>query len=58
MPVVFEKVKENENDIRLDRWFKRHFPEISHGEIEKCLRKKNIRVNQLKATAIHPWSYR
>lgn len=51
MPVQFEKVKESENDIRLDRWFKRHYPDVSHGEIEKCLRQKNIRVNQLKATA-------
>ncbi len=51
MPVSFEKVKNSENDIRLDRWFKRHFPSVSHGEIEKCLRQKNIRVNQMKATA-------
>lgn len=51
MSVQFEKVKVADNDIRLDRWFKRHFPTVSHGEIEKCLRQKNIRVNQLKATA-------
>ncbi len=51
MPVQFEKVQPSETDIRLDRWFKRHYPEVSHGEIEKCLRQKNIRVNQVKATA-------
>ncbi len=51
MTVQFQKVSASENDIRLDRWFKRHFPDISHGMIEKLLRKKNIRVNGLKATS-------
>ena len=49
--VQFQKVSASESDIRLDRWFKRHFPSISHGMIEKLLRKKNIRVNGLKATS-------
>ena len=51
MTVQFQKVVPSENDIRLDRWFKRHFSAISHGTIEKLLRKKNIRVNGLKATS-------
>ena len=49
--VQFQKVSESENDVRLDRWFKRHFPDVSHGMIEKLLRKKNIRVNGAKATS-------
>ena len=51
MLVQFQKVSASENDVRLDRWFKRHFPSVSHGMIEKLLRKKNIRVNGLKATS-------
>ena len=49
--VQFQKVSASEDSIRLDRWFKRHFPSVSHGVIEKLLRKKNIRVNGLKATS-------
>ncbi len=30
--------------MRLDRWFKVHFPELRHGELEKLLRKGQIRV--------------
>ncbi len=51
MSVQFKIVTPSENDVRLDRWFKRHFPNVSHGTIEKLLRKKNIRVNKLKASA-------
>lgn len=51
MSVQFKIVTPSENDVRLDRWFKRHFPSVSHGTIEKLLRKKNIRVNKLKATS-------
>ena len=49
MPVKFEVVSESEKDIRLDRWFKRHYPDISHGTLEKWLRKKNVRVDNKKA---------
>lgn len=30
-------VTEDEADIRLDRWFKRHFPDLSHGGLELSL---------------------
>lgn len=36
-------------DIRLDRWFKRHFPEVPHGLLEKHLRKGDIRLDGKKA---------
>lgn len=49
MSVKFEIVAESEKDIRLDRWFKRHYPDISHGMLEKWLRKKNVRVDDKKA---------
>jgi 23S rRNA pseudouridine955/2504/2580 synthase len=38
-------VTEDEADIRLDRWFKRRFPHVPHGMVEKLLRKGQIRVD-------------
>jgi 23S rRNA pseudouridine955/2504/2580 synthase len=42
-------VAEDEAGIRLDRWFKRHFPGLSHGRLEKLLRKGQIRVEGKRA---------
>ncbi|MDE3061129.1 MAG: RluA family pseudouridine synthase [Pseudomonadota bacterium] len=42
-------VSGDDADIRLDRWFKRHFPHITHGLLEKHLRKGDIRVDGKKA---------
>ncbi len=42
-------VAEDEADIRLDRWFKRHFPAIGHGLLEKWLRAGNVRVDGKRA---------
>ena len=33
---------------RLDRWIKKHYPEISHGDLEIALRKGYIKVNDGK----------
>ncbi len=44
-------VKEEDNDIRLDRLLRRIYPDISQGLIEKSLRKNLIKVNDKKATA-------
>jgi 23S rRNA pseudouridine955/2504/2580 synthase len=38
-------VQPDEADIRVDRWFKRHFPHITHGVLEKLLRTGQIRVD-------------
>ncbi|MEM1074611.1 MAG: RluA family pseudouridine synthase [Pseudomonadota bacterium] len=38
-------VKADDADQRLDRWFKRHFPHISQGRIEKMCRKGELRVD-------------
>jgi len=43
--VQFIKVKSDENNLRLDRWFKRNFPMISHAFLEKLLRKGQIRLD-------------
>ncbi|WP_439815690.1 RluA family pseudouridine synthase [Zavarzinia sp. CC-PAN008] len=37
-------VAEGEAGQRLDRWFKRRFPELTHGRLEKLLRTGQIRV--------------
>lgn len=42
-------IEEADNDIRLDRWFKRHRPEVTHGALEKALRKGDIRLEGKKA---------
>jgi 23S rRNA pseudouridine955/2504/2580 synthase len=39
------KVADDEAGIRLDRWFRRHFPDLSHGRLEKLLRKGEVRVD-------------
>lgn len=44
-------VGEGEAGMRLDRWFKAHYPALGHGELEKLLRKGNIRVNGTRAKA-------
>jgi len=38
-------VAEGEAGMRLDRWFKAHFPALKHGELEKLLRTGQIRVD-------------
>ena len=49
--VELRKVAEDENDIRLDRWFKRHFPDLGHGGLEKLLRTGQVRVDGKRANA-------
>jgi 23S rRNA pseudouridine955/2504/2580 synthase len=39
------EVAEDEADQRLDRWFRRRFPHVGQGRIEKMCRKGEIRVN-------------
>jgi 23S rRNA pseudouridine955/2504/2580 synthase len=38
-------VTDDEDGIRLDRWFRRHYPEVAHGRLAKLLRTGQIRVN-------------
>lgn len=39
------EVEPDDAGIRLDRWFKRHYPELSHGRLEKLLRTGQVRVD-------------
>lgn len=36
---------------RLDRWFRQHYPQVTHGRLEKMLRKGEIRVDGKRAKA-------
>ncbi|MEW5726594.1 MAG: RluA family pseudouridine synthase [Pseudomonadota bacterium] len=45
MTVQTLTVTPDEADIRLDRWFKRRFPEVGHGLLEKWLRTGQVRVD-------------
>ena len=44
-------IEPGDADQRLDRWFKRLFPQIGHGRLEKMLRKGEIRVDGGRAKA-------
>jgi len=44
-------VGDDDSDIRLDRWFKRHFPNVGHGLLEKWLRTGQVRVDGKRAKA-------
>ena len=47
--VQFIEVTDSEADQRLDKWFKKRFPGVSHGQLEKMLRKGDIRVDKKRA---------
>ena len=42
-------ISDEESDLRLDRWFKRHFPQVNHGTLEKLLRTGQVRVEGKRA---------
>ncbi len=42
-------IEPDEADQRLDRWFRRRYPHLSQGRIEKMLRKGEIRVDGARA---------
>ena len=44
-------VAADEAELRLDRWFRRHFPELTHGRLEKLLRTGQVRIDGRRAAA-------
>src|SRR5438128_1336414 len=40
-----------DGSVRLDRWFKRHYPALGHGRLEKLLRTGRIRVDGKRASS-------
>ena len=43
------EVNEDENEMRLDRWFALHFPQLPFGRLQKLLRTGQIRVDKGRA---------
>lgn len=41
-------IEQGDDDIRLDRWFKRHYPALKQGELQKAMRKGLIRLDGKK----------
>jgi 23S rRNA pseudouridine955/2504/2580 synthase len=41
----------DEGEVRLDRWFRRHFPEIAHGRLQRLLRTGQVRVDGRRSQA-------
>ncbi|MEW6122591.1 MAG: RluA family pseudouridine synthase [Pseudomonadota bacterium] len=45
MAVELKTVGEDEAGMRLDRWFKAHFPDLSFGHLQKLVRTGQVRVD-------------
>src|SRR6202000_3332190 len=39
------RIAHDEDAIRVDRWFKRHYPALNHGRLEKLLRTGQVRLD-------------
>lgn len=50
MPVQMITVDEKDDNIRVDRWFARHYPDLKNGMLQRLIRGKNIRVNGAKTS--------
>jgi len=44
-------IAHDDGGIRVDRWFKRHYPALTHSRLEKLLRKGEIRVDGKRVKA-------
>ena len=51
MSVLALQVTDDEAEIRLDRWFRRHFPVLTQGMIQKLCRTGQIRVDGKRVEA-------
>src|SRR5215467_3136245 len=51
VPIATRVVSADETDIRLDRWFRRHFPGVTQGAIQKLCRTGQVRVDGHRADA-------
>ncbi|MEX2617962.1 MAG: RluA family pseudouridine synthase [Alphaproteobacteria bacterium] len=47
--VEIREVGPEDDDVRLDHWFKRHFPMIGYGRLQKLLRTGQVRVEGRRA---------
>jgi 23S rRNA pseudouridine955/2504/2580 synthase len=51
LPGATRTVSDDEADIRLDRWFRRHFPGVPQSAIQKLCRTGQVRVDGKRAEA-------
>lgn len=51
MAIEHRTVAEDEAETRLDRWFRRHFPRLTQGALQRMLRTGQVRVNGKRADA-------
>ncbi|MEM6676841.1 MAG: RluA family pseudouridine synthase [Pseudomonadota bacterium] len=49
--VALVPVGEDEAEQRLDRWFRRHYPQVKQGQLEKLCRRGEIRVDGARVKA-------
>ena len=45
------QVARDEAGLRLDRWFRVHFPDVSYGYLQKLLRSGQVRVDSKRVQA-------
>lgn len=51
MTIQHRTVAPGDAEARLDRWFRRHFPQLSQGALQKLLRTGQVRVDGKRAEA-------
>jgi 23S rRNA pseudouridine955/2504/2580 synthase len=51
MTIATQTVSDDEAEIRLDRWFRRHFPGVPQSAIQKLCRTGQIRVDGKRTEA-------
>src|ERR1700761_7929263 len=51
MSIETRMVTEDEAEIRVDRWFRRHFPGLTQGAIQKLCRTGQVRVDGKRVEA-------
>ena len=44
-------VSKDDGEVRVDRWFRRHFPKLTQGQIEKLVRTGQVRVDGARVKA-------
>lgn len=49
--VQIVSVVKDDDGIRLDRWFLRHYPALKNGQLQRLIRGKNIKVNGQKTSS-------
>ncbi|MDP6572759.1 MAG: RluA family pseudouridine synthase [Rhodospirillales bacterium] len=49
--VTVATIADDEAGLRLDRWFRRHFPQITHARLQKLLRTGQVRLEGRRAKA-------